>query len=132
MLKSSLPTLVNIDIEYQIDNDHEAYCGPAGFCHELEKMAGQNVVEIIKLRIWLYQGFISAFNCTRWGELDDVLMRSPEGWPALKEVSLSFHVMETYTGDERMKKTLRGLPMSKLAESKRVQFNFEVKSIVPI
>ena len=126
MLKPSLPTLVNINIEYYyVDSYHdEAYVGPlVGLCDELEKMVGQNVVETIKLVMWVWQGC----DCKRWGELDDVLMGSPKGWPALREVSLSFHVMMTYSNDERVIKALRELPMTKLAESKRVQFNYKVR-----
>ena len=120
MLKPSLPTLVDIDIRYYIDGD-ETYDGPlAGLCHELEKMAGQNVVETIELLIWVWPGY----DCTRWGELDDVLMGSPEGWPALKKVSLSFHVF-TSLGDDSIE-ALRELPMTKLVESKQVQFDFGV------
>ena len=118
MLKPSLPTFVNIYIEYYINNDDETYDGPlTGLCHELKKMAGQNVVEIIKLRI--------RYDCTRrWGELDDVLMGFPEGWPALRNVSLLFSLITTSNDDDD--KALRKLPMTKLAECKRVQFDFKV------
>ena len=120
MLKPSLPTLVDIYIDYYIDG--EIYDGPlAGLCHELEKMAGQNVVETIKLEILVGPDF----DCTRWGELDDVLMGSPEGWPALKKVSISFHV-SLVSEDDDSDKAIRELPMTKLVESKQVQFNFEV------
>jgi len=120
MLKPSLPTLVDIVIEYYIDDDDETYDGPlAGLCHELEKMIGQNVVETINLDIWVDLGC----DCTRWGELDDVLMGSPEGWPALKNVSLSFIIMTISIDDA---KALQEIPMNKLVESKRVEFNFEV------
>ena len=121
MLKPSLPTLVDIDIEYFIDNDDdETYDGPlSGLCHELEKMVGQNVVETINLEISVQPGY----NCTRWGELDDVLMGSPEGWPALKKVSILFNVRTT---SKRELKALRKIPMTKLVESKQVEFDFEV------
>jgi hypothetical protein len=122
MLKPSLPTLVDIYIEYYIEDDYdETYDGPfAGLCHELEKMVGRNVVETIELLIWIYPGY---HNFTRWGELDDIL-GSPEGsgWPALREVSLSFIVSE-----DDSDKALRELSMTKLIESKRVQFDFQVK-----
>ena len=122
MLKPSLPTLVDIYIKYDIDNDDETYDGPlAGLCHELEKMVGQNVVETIELLIWVYSGY----DCTRWGELDDVLMGSPEGWPALRKVSLSFNVTKPQSSRDT-DKALRELPMTKLVESKRVQFDFRV------
>ena len=121
MLKPSLPTLVNIDIEYYINDKDETNDGPlAGLHHELEKMAGQNVVETIKLKIWVQQG---CYDCTRWGELDDVLMGSPESWPALKEVS--FKVIGSSRKDPNFK-ALRNLPMTKLVESKQVEFNFRV------
>jgi hypothetical protein len=113
---------VDIYIEcYIVNYENETYDGPlAGLCHELEKMAGQNVtvVETIELLIWVkYHDF------TRLGELDDIL-GSPEGsgWPALREVSLSFIVSENDSD-----KALRNLPMTKLVESKRVQFDFQVK-----
>ena len=119
MLKPSLPTLVDIDIECDIYNDDNETDDTllAGLCHELEKMAGQNVVETIKLLILVYPGC----DCTRWGELDDVLMGSPEGWPALRKVSLFF-------GDVGggLNKALRELPMPKLVESKQVQFDFGI------
>ena len=121
MLKPSLPTLVDIDIRYQIENDYELYDGPlSGLCHEFEKMVGQNVVESIKLNIWVEPGY----DCTRWGELDEVLMGSSGGWPALRKVSLSFYVIRS-SGDD-LDKALRELPMTKLVESKRVEFNFMV------
>jgi hypothetical protein len=124
MLKPSLPTLVDIYIDYYIVNyEDETRDGPlGGLCHELEKMAGQNVVETIKLRIWVlvhpkYHDF------TRWGELDDVL-GSPEDWPALREVSLSFNVFSDMASRNNSDKALREVPMTKLVESKRVQFDF--------
>jgi hypothetical protein len=120
MLKPSLPTLVDIHIEYSIYDEDD---GPlAGLCHELEKMVGQNVVETIKLLIWVHPGY----DCTRWDELDDVLMGSPEGWPALREVSLSFNLFNVTSMDDS-DEALRELPMTKLVESKRVQFDFRVR-----
>ena len=127
MLKPSLPTLVNIKIEYYFDDDcDETSGGPlAGLYHELEKMVGQNVVETIELVIWVMSG---GYDCTRWGELDDILMGSSESWPALREVSLRFNVVTTskrYDDDDaNIAKALRELPMTKLVESKRVQFDF--------
>ena len=126
MLRPSLPTLVDIEIEYSIVNDAETQDGLlADLCHELEKMAGQNVVETIKLVVVVRSVF---YDCTRWGELDKVLMRSPEGWPALRSVSLNIHFV--FLGDG-LDKTLRELPtiMTKLVESKRVQFDFQMNGI---
>ena len=92
MLKPSLPTLVDIYIDYDVLNDDETRNGPlAGLCHELEKMDGQNVVETMTLHVRVQQGY----DCTRWDELDDVLMGSPEGWPALRYVSLDFPLIFT-------------------------------------
>ena len=124
MLKPSLPTLVNIDIKGYISDKDKADDGPlAGLCHELEKMVGQNVVETIGISILLVNPGPN-YDCTRWGELDDVLMGSPDDWPALNEVSLFFDViMISRDGSD---KALRELPMTKLVESKRVQFNFDV------
>ena len=120
MLNPSLPTLVDIGIIYHNDVD-EQHDGPlSGLCHELEKMSGQNVVERIELMIFLKP----SYDYTRWGELDDVLMGSPDGWPALREVSLSFFgVMPS--GDDSYK-ALRELPMTKLVESKRVEFEVKI------
>ena len=127
MLKPSLPTLVDIDITCYIDNDDdEANDGPlAGLCHELEKMAGRNVVKAIKLTFWI----VGSYDCTRWDELDDVLMGSPEDWPALREVSLSFLWFKSERGDdlEDNLKALRELPMTKLVESERVKFKFDIQ-----
>ena len=125
ILEPSLPTLVDIYIKYNIEFDGTYRDdGPlAGLCHELEKMTGRNVVETIELLIWVQSGF---YDCTRWGELDDVLMGSPEGWPTLRKVSLSFNVAKTRTSRDDTEKALRELPMTKLVESKRVQFNFRV------
>ena len=118
MLKPSLLTLVDIYIEYSIDNEED---GPfLGLCHELEKMSGQNVVESIELKIWVYTGY----DCTRWGELDDVLMGSQEGWPSLRTVSLSLTVIKSFAGSD---KAIRELSMTKLTESKRVQFDFDLR-----
>ena len=123
MIKPSLSTLAKIYIQFNIDD--EKHNGPlAGLCHELEKMAGINVVETIKLLIWID----SDYDCTRWSELDDVLMGSPESWPALREVSLSFNVTRmTRKKSHNLDKALRELPMTKLVESKRVKFDFQVK-----
>ena len=129
MLKPSLSTLVDIDIELSIpDGDDDRDDDPfPGLCHELEKMVGQNVVETIKLTVWISSGY----DCTRcqWGELDDVLMGSPEGWPALGKVSLSFYISETSRDDSDKWKAIRELPMTKLVESERVQFDFQVESL---
>ena len=119
MLKSSLPTLVDIDITCFIENDDETYDGPlAGLCHELEKMVGQNVVETIRLVIWVKPGY----DCTRWGELDDILMGSSGGWPALRKVSLLFFLFRSSRDD--LDKALQELPMTRLVE---VEFNFTVR-----
>ena len=123
MLEPSLPTLLDIDFEYYIENNEdELYGGPlAGLCHELEKMVGRNVVETIKVRIWVHSGC----DCTRWGELDNVLMGTPEGWPALRNVLLLFDVI--MTSRDGTDKAIRNLPMTKLKESNRVQFNCDVR-----
>ena len=103
--------MVDISIEYLIpeleleDDSDETYNGPlAGLCHELEKMVDQNVVETIELLMWVRPGY----DCSRWGELDDVLMGSPhsEGWPALKKVSFFFKVIKTFTDDKKVNKAL--------------------------
>ena len=128
MLKPSLPTLVDIDIVLSIDHDDyddKTDDDPlAGLCHEFEKMVGQNVVETIRLQVWVLD---RVYDCTRCGELDDVLMGSPEGWPALRKVCLSFHVSENSRDMSRRMKALRDLPMTKLVESKRVQFDFQAE-----
>jgi len=127
MLRPSLLTLVDIDIEYDVNYDYDGFKTDseddfAGLFHELEKMVGQNVVETIKLAILVYPGY----DCTRWGcELDDILMGSPEGWPALKKVSLKLDVVGASRGSVK-DKALRELPMTKLVESKRVQFDLNV------
>ena len=129
MLKPSLPTLVDINIKCYIDiDDDETKDGPlAGLCHELEKMVGRNVLKAIKLSFWIQEGY----DCTRWGELDDVLMGSPEGWPALREVSLSFTLTsESKRDDCDCFEELRKLPMTKLVESERVKFKFNIESEV--
>ena len=119
MIKPSLPTLVEIDLTFDII---ETYDGPLnGLCHELEKMVGQNVVETIKLKIWVEQ---DCYDCTRWGELDDVLMGSPEGWPALRNVSLLFFIV--MTSRDGSDKALQELVMTKLVESKQVQFDSKI------
>ena len=125
MLKPSLPTLVDINITCYIDNDEDVTndVALAGLCHGLERMVGRNVVETITLTFWILEGY----DCTRWGELDDVLMGSPEGWPALREVSLSFWGFFSKRVNDLEDKALRELPMTKLAESERVKFKFEVR-----
>ena len=124
MLKPSLSTLVDIYLVYSIDDGHTLYDDPLGdLCHELEKMVGQNVIETITLLISVYP----RTDCTRWGELDDVLMGSPEGWPALRKVSLSLIAAGNYTDtSDKLLKELRGLSMAKLMESKQVQFDFQI------
>ena len=123
MLKPSLSTLVDIYIEYAIFDEDALYDAPlGGLCHELEKMVGQNVVETIKLLISVYPGC----NCTRWDELDDVLMGSPEGWPALKKVFLLLDILGEYR-DRSVVEELQELYMTKLMESKRVQFDLQVR-----
>ena len=131
MLKPSLPTLVDIDITYNIDNnDDETYDAPLdGLRCELQKMTGQNVVEIINLRILIRQ---EDFYCSQWDELDDVL-GSPEGWPALRKVFISFiFIMASKDDnpdevDDPDDEVPRELPMTKLVENKRVQFDFKTR-----
>ena len=126
MLKPSLRTLVDICIEYFI-RDGDGLSGPllGGLCHELEKMVGQNMVETIKLIICVTPGN----DCTRWGELDDVLMGYPEGWPALRNVSLSVNVIGASRSRDKTVEELRELSMTKLMESKQVQFDFQVRGL---
>ena len=122
MLRLSLPTLVDIEIEYYIDSDDESHDGPlAGLCYELEKMSGQNIVKTIQLRIWVKSG---RYNCTRWAMLDDILLGSPQDWPALTNVSIKF--LLTNSPGEDSDKELRELPMTKLMQSNRVQFDSSV------
>ena len=124
MLKPSLSTLVDIYIECSIDDENALSDGPlCGLCRELEKMVGQNVVETIKLMISVYP-CSDWTRCTGWGELDDVLMGSPEGWPALRKVSLSVNVVGIYTGG--LVEGLQESYMTKLMESKRVQFDLRI------
>ena len=127
MLKPSLPTLVDIDITYDIDNDDdETFDQPlGGLCRELEKMTGQNVVERINLRIRIQH---ANYDCTRWDELDDVLMGSPEGWPVLRKVSILFIFFMTSRDDPD--EVPLELPMTKLVESKRVQFEFKARAFL--
>ncbi|KAF8805819.1 hypothetical protein BYT27DRAFT_7191978 [Phlegmacium glaucopus] len=132
MLRPSLPTLKDIRIETRIDAD-QGYDDPlSGLCHELEKLAGQNMFETIKLVIWVD----ASCDCKRgdeWGELDNILMRSPEDWPALKEVSLLIGVIkddDSELDDDDLEEALKRLPVTqftKLVESKRVQFKFAVE-----
>ena len=129
LLKPSLLTLVDIHIDYCTTNDEDEKSGNhlAGLCRELEKMAGQNVVETIKLLLWVP----SDYDYTGWGELDDVLLGSPEDWPALREVTLSFGIFATSKDDskhdsDRDKVVRKLLTLTKLVESERVRFDFEV------
>ena len=126
MLKPSLPTLVDICIEYDIDGYGLSDAPLGGLCHELEKMVGQNVVETIELKITMEvaPGNIN----TQWGELDDILMGSPEGWPALRKVFLRVDicgVSDNMDVSYEVAKELRKSSMAKLMESKRVQFDFQ-------
>ena len=127
MLKPSLPTLVDIDITYDIDNDDdETFDQPlGGLCRELEKMTGQNVVETINLRIRIQH---ANYDFTRWDELDDVLMGSPEGWPVLRKVSILFIFFMTSRDDPD--EVPLELPMTKLVESKRVEFEFKARAFL--
>ena len=120
MLKPSLPTLVDIYIECVIEGGFAPF---SNLCHEFEKMAGQNVVETINLMIWTF----SSFDGTKLGELDDVLMGSLEDWPALRKVSLSLNIVGTSRSRDNVVEKLRELTMTKLMESNRVQFDFQVR-----
>jgi hypothetical protein len=100
------------------DDDEETYDAPLDVCPELEKMAGQNVVETINL--WLRIRHAD-YKCTRWDEFDDVLMGSPEGWPALRKVSISFIFIMTSRDDLDNLKVPRELPMTKQAGAIRLQ-----------
>ena len=91
-----------------------------GLCRELKKMTGQNVVETLNLRIRIQH---ANYDCTRWDELNDVLMGSPEGWPVLRKVSILFIFFMTSRDDPD--EVPLELPMTKLVESKRVQFDFK-------
>ena len=127
MLKPSLPTLGEISIDYATKDDDETYGSTlAGLCHEFEKMTGQNVVETIDLAVWVP----SDYDYTGWEELDDVLLGSPDGWPALRKVSLLFGIASDLTSDSEdddLDKTVPKLPnMTKLVESKRVLFDIKI------
>ncbi|KAF8814295.1 hypothetical protein BYT27DRAFT_7130101 [Phlegmacium glaucopus] len=131
MLRPSLPTLRDIRIENRIDTDQGCDDPLSGLCHELEKMASQNTVETIKVVVWIDLGC----DCKRgdeWGELDNVLMRSPEDWPALKGVSLFIKVVKYHDSrmdDDNLQGALKRLlvtQFTKLVESKQVQFKFSV------
>ena len=116
---------MDIYIDYFTNNDEDKRSGSplAGLCHELEKMAGQNVIETIKLQLWVP----SDYDYTGWGELHDVLLGSPEDWPALRGVTLSFAILTTSKDDsDRVKVARKLLALTKLVESKRVRFDFEV------
>ena len=121
MLKPSLPTLVDIYIKYAITKDGDERT-LASLCHELEKMAGQNVVETINLTVWVP----SDYDLTEWDELDDVFMGSPEGWPALREFSLLFGILSTSEDDDPHKEVREFPTMTKLVESQRVQYDVDI------
>ena len=86
------------------------------------------MIERIKLLISVNPGCAS--DCTRWGELDNVLMGSPEGWPALREVSLSF--IAIMTSRDGTDEAIRNLRMTKMKESNRarIQIDFEVRAFI--
>ena len=132
MLRSSLPTLVDIDIDYIITKANEKARDTAlvGLCQEFEKMRGQNVVENINLSVWVPSGY----DYMGWAQLDDVLMGSPEGWPELMGVFLSFGVTLTPEDDAQARDTslLKLPPMTKLKESKLVQFNLDIAVYDPV
>ena len=122
MLKPSLPTLMDIKIEYYDIDDNETSDGLfADLLLGLKKMAGQNVVKTIELT-WPHSDW---HDCMRWVELDDVLMGSPKDWPALREVSLSlsFDEPEDVNTDMAVR---RLLSMTRLEKSKRVKFDFNI------
>ena len=124
MLKPSWPTLVNICINYTFEDDEEMpHNVLAGLCHELKKMAGQNVVEKITLKIWVPPDYHDFTGCN---ELDDVLLGSPEGWPSLKEVSLSFGVLVEHDDTDNLVAFRKMPTMTKLVESERVVFNLDI------
>ncbi|KAF8810935.1 hypothetical protein BYT27DRAFT_7336459 [Phlegmacium glaucopus] len=134
MLRPSLPTLRDIRVEHHINNDQDDPF--SGLCHELKKMVGQNTVETIKLGIlWgdLHRDYKRGLDkwSDKWSELDDVLMRSPADWPALKEVSLSIDVVRYYKPQindlEEPLKRLLATQFTKLVESKQVNFKFAVE-----
>ena len=53
------------------------------------------MIERIKLPISVNPGCASDCS-TRWSELDNVLMGSPEGWPALASVEGGFPFLHRY------------------------------------
>ena len=122
MLKPSLPTLVDIYIGCVIEGRF-SFSHFDNLCHEFEKMAGQNVVETINLMIRTFP----SFDGTRLGELDDVLMGSHEDWPALRKVSLSLNIVGTSRSRDNVVEKLQESTMTKLMESNRVQFDFQVR-----
>ena len=66
LLKPSLPTLVDIYIDYYVVNDNETQNGPlAGLCHELEKMGGQNVPVVETILLLVHIRVQQGYDCTR-------------------------------------------------------------------
>ncbi|KAF8811373.1 hypothetical protein BYT27DRAFT_7336357 [Phlegmacium glaucopus] len=133
LLRPSLPTLVNIHIEtciHIIDKacDHfSCLCHVPSLCRELQAMVGQNTVKTIKLVI---RGVQVGYDCRQWGKLDKILMGSPEGWPALRKVSLEVDVKKFCgpyfdDGETTIKKLLL-TQLTMLVESKKVKFRCHV------
>ena len=128
ILKPSLPTLVHIRIEYFDETDDETDDktddGPlTSLCHELEKIVGQNFIETIEILIWVQP--LVGWGGKRWCELQEVIIGSLEGWPALRNVSLSVHVI-IYDPED---KGFEEIYITKLVESKQLLFELEVKPI---
>ena len=130
MLKPSLPTLVDISIDYfdgtddDDETDDKTDDGPlTGLCHELEKMVGQNFIETIEILIWVQP--LVGWGSKRWCELQKLIIGSLEGWPALKRVSLLVQVI-IYDSED---KGFEEMYMTKLVESKQLLFEIDFRSI---
>ena len=123
---ASLKTLKSVTITPLID--WENFDPYANWTHELQQLAGRNVLEVLVIDIDVETNSRCTTDPARWAQLDIVLSRG--GFPYLGCVELKVTVWHAAPVDEEFMARLRRIEdqFQWLRESKEVYFSFSLRS----
>jgi len=107
-------------LSFSVHKDHDGSLG--GIPSELAKLAGDNVLECLKINVDIWARIDSSGD--EWGMLDALLTGS--GWPALKSVVLKIHLCIREFRNDNLIESFRQLKtrFPRLSASKSVDFKF--------